>query len=114
MNNMKDISVDSRHNIGVEDMVNYKNGGLCIDEMHTNGVSIYVPYGLYNDIFKALGVSVRSLEKQYSENIETIATYKDSESVEAKYLVDVLENTNESLMKSINILEAILPLGSEI
>lgn len=116
MKNMKDINIDKRPNIGVEDMVNYENGGLCIDEMHKNGVSVYIPYGIYGDIFNAISLSLRELRKHRADNRKVILEYakSSSSSIEAKYLVDVLEGTNAELDKSIDVLESIVYLKDEI
>ena len=116
MKNMKDINIDKRPNIGVEDMFNYENGGLCIDEMHTNGVSVYIPYGIYGDIFNAIEDSLKGLKAKRDDNRKLILEYSkiSSSSIEAKYLVDVLEGTNAELDKSIDVLESIVYLKDEI
>lgn len=114
MVNMKDTSVDNRPNIGIQDMENYENGGLCVEELHTNGVSVYIPYGVYDAVFDAMSKGIKAMSNDKTDNVSTILKYKGSEAVEAKILVDVLENTNKELAKSINVLESIISLNDDI
>lgn len=54
MQNMKDIPMHKRPNVGVDTMCNFENGELCVESKEVNGVLMYVPYGVWCELFYVL------------------------------------------------------------
>lgn len=65
--NIKDTDVNRRDNIGVAESYFYENSGCCVEEMHLNGVSVYVPYGIWVDLFNSIDMSLRCMSNQKYE-----------------------------------------------
>lgn len=115
MENMKNISVDSRPNIGVEKMSEYENGGLCIEKEHVNGVSVYIPYGVFNDIFTAIDLGAKFIGNGISENKRIMQDLSSNEAIgNNDALITNLKINTEELQKYKDILEQISPLQNEV
>ena len=97
---MKSIPMDERKNIGIEEMKEYDFGGLTIESLEKNGALVYIPYGVYVDIFRAIKKSITLIKKEIKEEQN-----KDSS--------DSLENIAD-LKNKLDIFENIYPLINEV
>lgn len=109
--NMKMIPISSRENIGVENMGKYEFGGLAVESLEANGVLMYIPYGIYVDIFRAIERGIISIGKE----IDSLEDTKNGLSGEyAGVLRENLMFQIKELEKQKNILEQIYPLIDEV
>lgn len=116
MENMKDISIHKRPNIGVDKMKDYENGGLCIDSMERNGLHLYIPYGVWNDLFKAMQVSTNVMHNRIRELRGLITEGEEMQKQFPQYK-NIVENFREQvrlLEEQIFIFDTIAPLEEEI
>lgn len=117
---MKSIPIDRRDNIGVQDMDNYINGGLTVESKEVNGALVYVPYGIWCNIFNAIDTGTIL----YKQEIEEIERLKNKLSKSEKYfkgkehmIEPLLQGYDEriaELREKMLILENILPLVNEV
>lgn len=116
MENMKDISIHKRPNIGVEDMGNYENGGLCIDSMERNGLHLYVPYGVWCDLFNAMDVGTRVMHDRIRELKKLIHEGEEMQEKFPQYktFYKSFKEQIEMLEKQISIFDVIAPLREEV
>lgn len=112
---MKSIGISNRPNIGVQDMDKYINGGLMVESLETNGVLVYIPYGIYCDIFRAIDSSVLSMKREirsYEEELKSLSTHTEDKLIKAtknnhKHAIDELK-------EKVSILESIAPIINEV
>lgn len=95
--NMADTPIDKRPNIGINKSPLYQNAGCCIENTHTNGVSIYIPYGIYTDLFNSINTSIHSIRDSIDSLRKTILNLDNTD---GKY-----NSLKESLTYQLYILE---------
>jgi hypothetical protein len=109
---MNKHDLKKREEVGYKDMEKYECGGLEVEELLTNGYLMYVPYGIHNDIFKAMEVGNTSILKRIDELKKII---KDTEvsDMPQKIKEQCIKNFNyqiEDYQKHVSVLEKIQPL----
>lgn len=112
---MKSIPIDKRPNIGFNHLDEYINGGLTVESQHSNGALIYIPYGIYTDIFRAMESGMFYIGKEI-DNLKTML--KTLYNVENKELAEKLkQDTNhkiKELEKYHKIFEVIEPMINDL
>lgn len=114
---ISDTDVRLRHNIGIDKSPIYLNGGCCLENKHPNGADIYIPYGIWNDLFKAINISEKCLSKHIHELKRQIDDLKNSCEINDKYqqnLINSIELDIEELKKRRLLLQNFSSIGSEV
>ena len=110
---MKDFPIKDRPNIGVDKMQDFDFGGLCVESTHPNGALVYVPYGIWFDIFDTLERSMYLMVHMHSKLKTEYADIKDKEGIPTEVL-EGYKNKLNTYTKDIQLLESIIPLCQEI
>ena len=101
---MSDIKTNCRPNISIDESPLYENGGCCLEETHTNGASIYIPYGIWSDIFSAIKKSTKCMNNEI-QSLKESARKLDVEDVTCQTVKSNLEIDIENLEKQKLLLE---------
>jgi hypothetical protein len=113
---MKCIPISERPNIGIEDMVKYKNGGLTVESREKNGALVYIPYGIYVDLFNAIDTGVNAINGLIVEREKfkkSMETWND----DPEYIRKFKENTNYIigiLQRDMDILKSVYPMKNNV
>lgn len=100
--------INYRKNISVQESYVYENSGCCLEETYSNGASVYIPYGVWCDIFGAIEKSTRYMEKEIDEMSNTLREI-DSSMNSIKFhesLIEDIKNNMETLKKQKILLES--------
>lgn len=114
---MSNIEVDRRPNIGSDKSPLYLNAGCCLGQKYYNGVDIYIPYGLWCDIFEAIEISTRCISNEiYSLNnsISKLDSIDEIDDSARQTLKTNLEFDLEKLKKHKMILDNFRKISYEI
>lgn len=79
---LQQLSLENRPNVGMKDLENYENGGFLVESTHSNGALVYIPYGLWVDLFHAIEAGEFALQTQSSDLIATIHALETSEDMQ--------------------------------
>jgi len=114
---MKSIPIDERPNIGVQDMDKYKNGGLTVESLEANGALVYIPYGIYVDIFHSIDNGSIAI-KQKIEDIKEFQKEMLGCNGYSQEMIDTLKRTDdfliEVLKRDMSILKTVCSMVNKI
>lgn len=112
---MKSIPIDKRPNIGIQDMNKYKNGGLTVESFESNGALVYIPYGIYVDLFNAIDngtVCIKHKIADLQKHKRNMSKLENQESL--KSIIECDDFIIEALKKDMSILSSIYPLKKDV
>lgn len=98
---MKDLPLESRPNIGREESNEYEYAGLCVESLECNGALVYIPYGIWCEVFNAMNRganALNTLANQTSKSIEemkSVVGFPESYSGMLSLLTDKVETYKE-------------------
>ena len=92
---LKQIPIDKRPDVIIEDISKYHNGGIHIESMHINGSLIYLPYGVGEYIYSKSNVLENVFESYLIAIEKELAQAEDAES---QLIYDNLKHDIERLM----------------
>lgn len=110
---MKSIQIDERPSIGIQDMKKYKNGGLTVASQEDNGTLIYIPNGIYYDLFRAIAIGARLIRNEIYD-IKDLKEKRVSCKEHAKELQEEDEYMIEQLTKYASMLENIETIINDV
>lgn len=112
---MSALPIEKRPNIGVSEMEAYEHGGLCVESTHQNGALVYVPYGIWVNVFEAMQVGANALRSEMSTLEQELQDVKEKpDPATWEPIVRIMEERLQKLMQNQAILEQISPLVSEV
>lgn len=114
MQDMKQIPMHKRPNVGVGTMDEFLNGGLCVESKEVNGVLMYVPYGIWCELFHVMDECSIMLAKKVDSLKELVKETENSNIENKQYLVDSINYQIEYIQKRIDFIQAVTPISTEV
>lgn len=114
MENMKNIPMHKRPNIGIDRISEFENGGLCIESKEVNGVLMYVPYGIWCDLFGLIDSSSMMIVNRIDNLRNLIKQTEEAQIKNGDSIILDFKRQIDALQKQLDFINAISPLCDEV